>query len=162
MPVNGAGKPVCEKAAEQDAETVFELVRDTILAVYPKYYRDEIVDFFCAWHSLETILKEIRQGNVYVLRQDGILIGTGSIEGEHITRVYVAQAFQGKGYGGLLVGCLEREIAKDYPAARVESSLPACRFYEHCGYRTIGHEQWPVENGVILVYEIMEKVLQSA
>ena len=50
------------------------------------------------------------------------------------------------------------DFAADAEAAvQLEASLPACLLYEHRGYRTICHGQWPVENGVILVYEIMEK-----
>ena len=34
-------------AKKQDAERVHELVQETIKAVYPKYYLQEIVDMFC-------------------------------------------------------------------------------------------------------------------
>ena len=34
------------KAEIEDAETVFKMVQDTIISVYPKYYPKEIVDFF--------------------------------------------------------------------------------------------------------------------
>ncbi|MGN0732554.1 MAG: hypothetical protein ACI4LC_00085 [Emergencia sp.] len=31
-----------------------------------------------------------------------------------MTRVYVKQEYQGKGYGSFIMGCLENEIAKQY------------------------------------------------
>ena len=46
-------------------------------------------------------------------------------------------------------------------AAWLEASLPACLLYEHRGYRTVRHDRWPLENGVVLVYEIMEKTLRG-
>ena len=52
---------------------------------------------------------------------------------------------------------LENEIAEKYGFACLDASLPASCFYEHRGYKTIKHEKMRVENGVYLVYEIMEK-----
>lgn len=56
--------------------------------------------------------------------------------------------------------CLEDEIAKKYDKSCLDASLPACIIYEHRGYKTIRHDKWKCENGVVLVYEIMEKKLQ--
>ena len=33
-----------------------------------------------------------------------------------------------------------------------------CHLYETLGYKTSYHDKWEVENGVILVYEVMEKI----
>lgn len=33
------------KAEIEDAETVFKMVKDTIISIYPKYYPKEVVDF---------------------------------------------------------------------------------------------------------------------
>lgn len=153
---------VYERALESEAEEIFRLVQNTVKTVYPLYYRDEIAAFFLQLHSLENIARDIQQGNVYVLRRDGVLIGTGSFEKEHITRVYIAPEFRGNGYGRIIMGQLEREIAAFSPVSRLEASLPAARFYERLGYRTVRHESMPAENGVILVYEMMEKLLQSS
>ena len=148
------------RAEEIQAKAVFQLVQETVQTVYPHYYRDEIVDFFCQLHSLKNISDDIRQGYVYTLSLNHVLIGTGSLRQAHITRVYVSPAFRGKGYGRAIMEHLEREIRRNFPAARLDASLPASRFYEQCGYHTVRHEQYPVENNVILVYEIMEKDLQ--
>ena len=102
-------------------------------------------------------MQDIRQNAVYGLWLGNRLIGTGTGRQDHITRVYVLPALQGRGYGSFIMEKLEREAARQYAAVQLEASLPACLLYEHRGYRTICHGQWPVENGVILVYEIMEK-----
>lgn len=54
---------------------------------------------------------------------------------------------------------VERQIAKVYDTVYLDASLPAARLYEKRGYKTIRHEKYPVENGVVLVYEVMEKCL---
>lgn len=68
------------KAASGQAEAVFELVQNTIKAIYPKYYPLEVVRFFCGHHSRETILEEIRQGHVWVLIEKGNIVGTGNLQ----------------------------------------------------------------------------------
>ena len=148
-------------AEEAHAPLIAALVRRTVEEVYPRYYCREIVDAFRALHTPEAVGEDIRRGGVYGLWLDGTLIGTGTRLDSQITRVYVAPPFQGRGYGSLIMEKLEREAARQYAAVRLEASPPACLLYEHRGYRTICHGQWPVENGVILVYEIMEKQLNE-
>lgn len=149
-----------QKATEKDTEQIWELVQKTIREVYPKYYPKEVVDFFCELHCKEKIKEDICKGNVSVLLVDDRLVGTGSYQDNHITRVYVHPEFQGKGYGSRIMEELEREIASTYGNVYLDASLPASRLYEKRGYRTIKHEKWQVENGVILVYEVMEKSLK--
>ncbi len=48
-------------ANKQDAEKVYE-----------------IVDMFCEFHSRDNIMQDIMEGNVYILLDDGELIGTGT------------------------------------------------------------------------------------
>ena len=148
------------KATEKNIDDVLNIVQTTVRSVYPKYYPKEVVDFFCELHNRENIAKDIRNKNVGILVVDNQIVGTGSHENNHITRVYVLPKFQGKGYGTFIMRCLEDKISANYPTALLDASLPACRLYEQRGYHTVKHEKWPVENGVVLVYEIMEKTLQ--
>lgn len=55
------------------------------------------MDFFCELHNRENIAKDIENGNVGILLVDGQIVGTGSYDGNHITRVYVLPEFQSKG-----------------------------------------------------------------
>lgn len=144
-------------AKEEDLGFVYQMVQNTVKTIYPKYYPKEVVDFFCELHGRENIAKEIAKGNVGILTDNDQMTGTGSCDGNHITRVYVLPQFQGKGYGSFIMQCLEDKISARYDRALLDASLPACRFYECRGYRTIRHEKWTVENDVVLVYEVMEK-----
>lgn len=148
------------KAAEENTDCVFDIVQMTVRCIYPKYYPKEVVDFFCELHNKENIAKDIRNENVGILVVDNQIVGTGSHEDNHITRVYVLPKFQGKGYGSFIMQCLEDEISANYHMALLDASLPACQLYEQRGYRTVKHEKWSVENDVVLVYEVMEKTLQ--
>jgi ribosomal protein S18 acetylase RimI-like enzyme len=145
------------QATEKHAEQVVALVQETIKTVYPKYYPKEVVDFFCVLHSGKKIKADIMDGNVRVLFCDDQLAGTGSSTGNHITRVYVLPAFQGKGYGRYIMRQLEDAIGKKYNEAVLDASLPAVRLYEKLGYTTVKHEKLLVENDVELIYEVMKK-----
>lgn len=148
------------KATPKDADQIFKLVQDTILTIYPKYYPKEVVDFFCEHHNKGNIIKDIESGSVSILlNEEGVMVGTGSYQENHITRVYVAPAFQGQGYGSYIMQCLENEIGAKYDKVCLDASLPASQLYENRGYNTVKHEKHMVENGVVLVYEIMEKQL---
>ena len=146
-------------AKSENIEEIYQLVRDTVTTIYPKYYPQEVVDFFCELHSRGNILKDIERGLVGMLVDSGQLVGTGSYKENHITRVYVHPKFQGQGYGSFIMKTLEDRIALDYTDAYLDASLPACHMYERRGYVTQKHEKWDVENGVVLVYEVMRKKL---
>ena len=149
------------KATEKDSEQITMTVQNTIRTVYPKYYPQEVVDFFCNLHSQENILRDIKSGLVGVLIKDNEIVGTGCYRDNHITRVYVSPQHQKRGYGSYIMQCLENEIASKYDKAVLDASLPASMMYEKRGYKTIKHEKWNVENGAVLVYEIMEKSLRQ-
>lgn len=145
------------KATKKDAEKIYDLVQATIRTVYPKYYPKEVVDFFCEHHSFEKITADIEDGLVGVLFCDDKMVGTGCYRDNHITRVYVAPEFQGKGYGSYIMQCLENQIGTEYDSVYLDASLPAAHLYEKLGYKTIKHDKWPVDKGAVLVYEVMEK-----
>lgn len=150
------------KATESDAEEIFRIVQDTIKTIYPRYYPQEVADFFCELHCRVNISKDIAAGFVGVLRDDNGIVGTGCYKDDHITRVYVKTEYQGNGYGSYIMQCLENEISVKYDTAYLDASLPASHLYEKRGYQTIRHEKWNVENERVLVYEIMAKPLANA
>lgn len=148
-----------KSAEKSDAEKVYALVQETIRAVYPKYYLKEIVDMFCEFHSHENIIKDVEAGNTYILVENEEIIGTGTKNGNHITRVYVLPGYQKRGYGTFIMNQLEEKIKGKYDYVDIDASLPACRLYTHLGYQTVDHGILKCKNGVIQVYEIMEKQL---
>lgn len=149
-------------ATKEEAQDICKAVQDTIKKIYPRYYRNEIVDAFLNFHNIDGIREDINNENVYVLLKDGKLIGTGTKKENHITRVYVLPEFQGKGYGTFIMNELEKEIAKKYSVVKLEASIPACKLYYKLGYRTVEHGVWECAEGVTQIYEIMEKELNNS
>lgn len=149
------------QAACEDAEPVFQLVQNTIQSIYPNYYKTEIVDFFLSLHSREAISQDIAHGRVFLLQDGPRLVGTGTVRKNHITRVFVAPDAQRMGYGNQIMEWLERIIFDNYDKVYLDASLPAGRFYDQRGYRTVRHELYPLKDGVVLAYEVMEKTRGS-
>ena len=56
---------------------------------------------------------------------------------------------------------IEEQIGEKFDKAYLDASLPAAALYEKLGFVTVMHERYPVENGVILAYEVMEKELHK-
>lgn len=146
-------------ATKENVEDVYNIVQHTIKTIYPKYYPTEVVDFFCELHNKDAIAKDIENGHVKILEVDDKMIATGCFVENHITRVYVLPEYQKKGYGTYIIKNMETEIMDKYDKVNLDASLPAAALYEKLGFTTVKHEKHPVENGVILVYEIMEKEL---
>lgn len=148
-------------ANKEHTKQIYQLVQNTIQAIYPLYYPKEITKFFSSLHSNETIASDIQKGIVKVLSVDNCIVGTGTCEKNHIKRLFVVPGLQKNGYGSTIMQHLEMEIAASYNTAVLDSSLAAACFYEHKGYKTLMHKELSAKNGTVLVYEIMEKQLFS-
>lgn len=149
------------KATIDDMEEIYNLVQNTIQEVYPKYYPEEVVRFFSQQQCWENLERDLNEERIYVLVDGEHVIGVGSYEGNHITRVFVKTDYQCHGVGSLIMQRLEDRISGDYETVRLEATLPAVIMFEKRGYRTIRHEKWTVRNGAVLVYPVMEKIFRG-
>jgi GNAT superfamily N-acetyltransferase len=145
-------------ASIEDYEVIVDIVHSTVLSVYPYYYLPEAVNFFLQHHCEENIKKDILENRVYVII-DGAerIVGTGTMEGRYIGRVYVLPEYHGKGYGNALMEALESEIAKSYSSSYLDASLPSYDFYLRRGYQPTEYHKFKVENERIMCYYVMEK-----
>lgn len=46
-------------ANELQVEDIVNVVQCTIKEIYAKYYRDEVVSFFCEWHSIDRVSEDV-------------------------------------------------------------------------------------------------------
>lgn len=144
-------------AVPAESDTITELVRETIKAVYPKYYPAGAVEFFLAHHKPEKIVSDIEAGKVYVTERDGVIVGTVTIDGNGIERLFVEPSKQGNGYGGKLIDFAENMIFGYSETVRLDSSLPAKSIYIKRGYKEKEYCKILTDNGDYLCFDIMEK-----
>ena len=145
------------KAGPGDLALVGGLARRTIRAVYPHYYPQGVVDFFLRWHQDERILPDILAGEVWLLFDGETAVGTVTLHGAEITRLYVPPECQGKGYGRALLDFAERAIGEAYGKITLDASLPGKPIYLRRGYRVVEAKEERLENGGVLCWDVMEK-----
>ena len=96
-----------------------------------------------------------------MLKIDGTIVATGCFVDNHITRIYVLPEHQKKGYGTFIMKNIEVQISEKNDKEYLDASLPAAALYEKLGFSTVKHECYPVENGVILAYEVKKAYIMN-
>ncbi len=143
-------------AEEEHIETVRHITHTTIKKIYPLYYPKGVVEFFLECHNISNIRSSIARHQVYLLEQDGVFSGTGSILSNEVYRLYVLPEYQGKGIGNMLMNYLERKLFMDFSVITIEASLPAYDFYYRRGYRPTEYCKYLTDSGDILCYHVMK------
>ena len=144
-------------AKPTDFETVKTIIQTTIRTVYPHYYPVGAVDFFCEYHSDEKIKKDIEEGNVYLLNDDGKTVGTVTINDNEINRLFVMPAEQHKGYGRALMDFAEAKILESFDDIELSASFPAKHIYLKRGYKETEYHVIDTANGDHLCFDYMKK-----
>ena len=84
-----------------------EIVDKTIRAIYPHYYPSGAVQFFLELHNEQRIKEALAEEDIYFATVQGEIVGTGSIRGNEICRLFILPECQAKGYGNRLMDLLE-------------------------------------------------------
>lgn len=146
-----------QKAQKEEAIIISHLINTRIKEMYSKYYPEEVVSFFLDLHQLSNIEKDISEAKIFVIRYEEMIVGTGTIEENHISRIYVLPQYQSIGIWSMLMNYLEKEIIKNYGSVEVNVFLPSVEFYRKRNYVHKMQVDCPVANGKILSYEVMQK-----
>lgn len=135
------------KALPEQLSVVHEIVHMTVRAIYPHYYPGGAVAFFIAFHNEEKIAADIRAEKVWLLSEGGVYMGTVTVNGNEIARLFVLPEHQGKGCGSALMNFCEKIVFDRYDCAELHASFPAYRMYEKRGYRPEIYHRALCENG---------------
>lgn len=142
-------------AHQDDFNRVREITQTTIKQVYPRYYPGGAVDFFSKHHSDEHIREDISEGRVYILNDGDASVGTVTISGDRINRLFVLPEYQHKGFGKALLEFAEEKILEAFDHVQIDASFPAKRIYKLRGYNETGYNIIETENGDCLCYDVM-------
>ena len=144
-------------ANEFDFEYVKRITQTTIKTVYPKYYPSGAVQFFCDHHSDEKILEDIKANRVYLIENEENEVGTVTICGNEINRLFVFTKYQHMGYGRALMDFAEKMISKETDTVVLDASLPAKKIYLLRGYKETAYNIIKTDNGDYLCFDVMER-----
>ena len=146
-----------KKAEIEMVPVIEEIAAATIREIYPRYYSEEVVAFFLALHNAENIEKDVLAKKTYVVYSGNLPVGTGTVDGNHLSRVFVLPSYQGKGIGSALLDYLEDMIIREWGSILLDASLSSGEFYRKRRYHQVEHREQHVANGKILSYEVMCK-----
>jgi GNAT superfamily N-acetyltransferase len=143
-----------------DLADVRNLIYKTIDNCYADFYCVEAIKFFKDWHNDEKILKNAKEGYTLVVEKDNQIIGTGTVVGDEIMRVFVDPVFQKRDFGKLIMRQLEQKaVSNGIDVTKLDASLPSKKFYELLDYVVLEETFVEVENNKRLDYFKMEKAL---
>jgi GNAT superfamily N-acetyltransferase len=144
-----------------DLEGVKELINRTIDTCYNGFYLKEVMNYFDMYNWDGNILKAARDGYVIVVETQGKIVGTGSVIGDVVLRVFVDPGHQKQGLGRMIMDELEKRAeANGVKILQLRALANARKFYESLGYSTIDRGLVEVDNSRHLEYYQMEKKLK--
>lgn len=147
-----------KKADEKQLLLILEIAYSTIKEIYPRYYPKGAVEFFLSHHNERKILEDITSGKVYYMTDDNErVVGTVTVNGDEICRLFVLPKYQKKGCGSRLIAFAEEKIFERFDKIVLDASLPAKRIYLKKGYFITSSHEVAAENGDVLCYDVMEK-----
>ena len=128
------------------------LLRRTLLEVNALSCPKEEIDWLYDRYTPETVAEIAQEGHMYVMTENGMIVGTGTViptgEGAYeIIAAFLLPEAIGRGLGTQLFDALEAdEWCRDASRIWLTSSVNALHFYEKrgyvnpCGYRTRGED----------------------
>lgn len=145
------------QAETGDFEVVKRITADTIRQIYPHYYPLGVVGFFLSHHSDANIMADLMRGDVYLAKDGTESVGTVTINGNEINRLFVLPQFQRKGYGAAMMDFAEDRIFASHAQVCLHASLPGKEFYLNRDYVMTEYRTKMVANDDWLCVDIMKK-----
>jgi len=151
---------IMRKFEQKDIEPVYSLIVDTLDKSYAGVYPEEAIDFFKEYHNKDNILHDCDKGYTIVIEYYGRIVGTGTLTGTNIRRVFVDSNFQRHGLGLVITKELERKaFEQGIKVVDLSASLVAKKFYDRLGYNTVEEKNVDVGNNRKLHYFEMTKYI---
>lgn len=141
IPRTGGGPVRWRLAETQDAGAMSEVVHRALWLVNSRDYPPEELRKMAERAAPEALARSLRSAYTLVACIRGRVVGTGTLDGAQIRRLYLEPALQGRGIGSLLLAALEAEAARrGLELLTLNSSLTAIRFYARRGYEARSRE----------------------
>lgn len=150
--------PTIRAYRDDDLDGVRGLVITTIERSYSGEYSAQAIQFFKDYHSLENIRSDATIDQTVVVLEHGSIIGTGTLLGNNIRRVFVLPEHQGRGLGGRIMAELEKRAAEaGVEVVDLDSSTASVDFYRRREYQGGAASSIELKDGERLDYLPMWK-----
>jgi citrate lyase synthetase len=132
-----------------------EVTYDTYKSLIPEegyeYFKDNM------W-GIDMLKKDAQEGCTIVVKDNGKIIGTGTIVDNYISKIYIKPEYHGLGLGKLIVNCLEDKARLNgIRTVFLASNLSAEKFYTKLGYETTDLKEMSTPGGFVFKLSWMKK-----
>jgi len=142
-------------ATINDAKEMQRIHTSAVTTTCNNFYTEKQINSWLEGRSPEGYHEGINKGEMYVVEDEGKIVGFGhAIPGE-VVAVFVDPAFHEKGIGKLILDYGLKIATKDHRKIKVESTLNASGFYEKHGFVKV-KDGVCVRNGVEIPTIILE------
>ncbi len=133
--------------ATESLEELLGFVRLAMERSYGAAYSAAAMAMFREYHSDETVMADVAAGGVLVAREGGRIIGTVTVTGGEIGRMFVSPEHQGMGIGrALMERALEHCRAQGWPLITAWAVPWARGFYERFGFGCVNADTLDFHN----------------
>lgn len=127
---------------EGDAEAVSRLIRENLLHVNSRDYTAAVIDYMHRLFTPDYLRSLATTTDIFVAEQNGIVVGTVSLDGDEVRALYVAPVMHGRRVGERLLRHVEyHALLRHVHLLHLSASLTAVGFYEKMGYRSTEMEE---------------------
>ena len=132
-----------------DAGLLHDIRRRSILKLAPPTMPAAEAQAWAAQLAPSGMEQKLRELEVWVAEQGGVLAAWGAIRGDYLEGLYTAPEWAGQGIGAGLLDRLEGLVReRQFLSMRAEASSNALAFYLRRGYRANGPQvpngAWPI------------------
>ena len=142
------------RAKKGDVKEISRCRRESIERLNSRDYSLENLEVLLLNSTVNGVLEELREDDVFCLMSGKKVVGTVSLDGNQISGIYVAPGFSGQGYGQKLLEFMEEYARKKgFFEVYVYSTISARDFYTHNGYSAEGYAlSVPSDKPTLFIY----------
>ncbi|PPD58499.1 GNAT family N-acetyltransferase [Dehalogenimonas etheniformans] len=145
---------------EDELSQLTRLINETIEKSYSSAYPPKAVRFFLDYHARMNVLRDAGAGTILIGWEKKSAVATGTLVGNHVSRVFVGAEYRKRGYGKMIAEELEnRARARDLRALELDASVTSRSFWERLGWIVISHEVEMVEDEPLEYFKMKKELV---
>jgi len=129
---------VLRRATEDDMRDIHELHARSVRGLWLSHYATEQIEGWLKGREPEGYIPAIRNGDMFVVEEEGTLLGFGHVEDEAVLAIFVDPDAAGRGVGSLLLAHAVQEAVSDHGRpVHLTATLNAEGFYRRFGFEPV-------------------------